>query len=192
MSSHGNKAQISRRLILASPFVIPFMPFLNSSVNAQSDDEVNAIIKSLAPIRGQTITSGYKAKSPETFIIDQKSITVDLEYRIDFEVYFDFDSAEITPRSRMQLVPLGRALVSSDLNGSRFLVAGHTDAVGSDAYNIDLSLRRARSVARHLIENYPITPNRLLEVGFGFRRLKFPQMPKAAANRRVEVMLIVP
>ena len=74
----------------------------------------------------------------------------------------------------------------------RYLIAGHTDAIGSDAYNIDLSRRRAQAVFEYLTEAYAIDPRRLMVVGVGSRRLKRPEAPRAAINRRVEVLLIVP
>jgi outer membrane protein OmpA-like peptidoglycan-associated protein len=60
---------------------------------------------------------------------------------IDLEVFFNFDSAEITPEALPILKKLGAALSDEKLKGSVFLVAGHTDAKGSDAYNLSLSDR---------------------------------------------------
>ena len=62
---------------------------------------------------------------------------------IDLEINFDYNSADISKRSLSSVQALGQALTNPDLKGSTFIVAGHTDAVGSDAYNQDLSERRA-------------------------------------------------
>jgi len=72
----------------------------------------------------------------------------------------------------------------------RYLVAGHTDAVGTANYNRKLSEQRARAVRAYLLQNFPINPDRLISVGFGDNRLKSPETPKAAINRRVEIALI--
>lgn len=163
-----------------------------SGAFAQSASDANDIIKSLAPIRGQTVTPGYAGGRREAVKIEQTTIFVDLERSVSLEVYFDYGSAKITRRARVQLAKLGRALSSPELTPYRYLVAGHTDAVGTDAYNLDLSQRRAAAVRDYLISAFPIDPPRLMTVGFGLRRLKRPNAPYAAVNRRVEVLLIVP
>jgi outer membrane protein OmpA-like peptidoglycan-associated protein len=81
--------------------------------------------------------------------------------------------------------------MSPELSPYRYLIAGHTDATGGDAYNLDLSRRRALAVRDYLVSAFPIDPHRLVIVGFGFRQLKRPDAPHAAVNRRVETLLIV-
>ncbi len=158
---------------------------------AQSASEANDIIKSLAPIRGQTVTPGYGGQR-KPVQIEQSTIFVDVARSVNLEVYFNYDSAKITERARAQLAALGQALSSPQLAPHRYLIAGHTDAVGSDEYNLDLSRRRAMAVRDYLISAFPIDPNRLVTAGFGFRQLKRPNTPRAAINRRVEVLLVVP
>jgi OOP family OmpA-OmpF porin len=64
-------------------------------------------------------------------------------------VEFEFNSAEITGVSAVVLDTAAEELVKCPNVNVR--VEGHTDAIGSDAYNQALGLRRANSVARHLI-----------------------------------------
>lgn len=187
----GTREQLqSRRWVLRSIASVPFS-LLASKSFGQSESEINRIIKDLAPIEGQTPSSGYKPLRREPVIVEHETIFVDAGRHVELEVYFDYDSDHITPRAREQLRALGKALASAELLSYRYLIAGHTDAVGSDAYNIDLSGRRAKAVAEFLTEEYAIDPRRLMVVGFGFRRLKRPEAPRAAINRRVEVLLIV-
>ena len=47
---------------------------------------------------------------------------------------------------------LGKALSDASLKGSTFVVAGHTDAIGGEAYNQDLSERRADTIKKYLTE----------------------------------------
>ena len=61
---------------------------------------------------------------------------------IDIEVFFEYDSAAITPAATPKLQTLGKALSDAKLKGKTFMIAGHTDATGSDAYNLSLSKRR--------------------------------------------------
>jgi len=107
---------------------------------------------------------------------------------IDLEITFDYNSAEISAKSLPSVQALGKALTNPDLRGSTFVVAGHTDAAGSDAYNQDLSERRADSIKRYLTEKYGVADADLVTVGYGESKLKEPSQPLAEANRRVQVV----
>jgi outer membrane protein OmpA-like peptidoglycan-associated protein len=108
--------------------------------------------------------------------------------KIDLEINFDYNSADISAKSLPSVQALGRALTNNDLKGSTFVVAGHTDSAGSDAYNQDLSERRADSIKRYLVEKYGINGTDLVTVGYGESKLKDPNQPLAEANRRVQVV----
>ncbi len=71
-----------------------------------------------------------------------------------------------------------------------FLIEGHTDAVGSDAYNIKLSKARAEAVKRTLSTYYLIPAKNLQTVGLGERYLKIPTADPEPENRRVSVSRI--
>ncbi len=107
---------------------------------------------------------------------------------IDLEINFDYDSATIGAQARSAVEALGRALTNPDLKGSTFLLAGHTDAAGSDAYNQTLSERRADAVKQYLVEKFGIPATDLVTAGYGETRLKKPDAPRDAANRRVQVV----
>jgi outer membrane protein OmpA-like peptidoglycan-associated protein len=64
------------------------------------------------------------------------------------EIYFKFNSAAITAEAEPQLRELGAALSDRRLKGSVISIGGHTDAVGSDAFNQSLSERRAATIKR--------------------------------------------
>ena len=86
------------------------------------------------------------------------------------------------------LTTLGRALVDARLAGNAFLIAGHTDAKGSDDYNLALSEKRAEAVRQFLIDNFKIAPDKLVAKGFGRQHLKNPKLPLAGENRRVQIV----
>jgi outer membrane protein OmpA-like peptidoglycan-associated protein len=71
-----------------------------------------------------------------------------------------------------------------------FLIEGHTDARGADAYNIKLSKARAEAVKRALTEYYVISPKNLRTVGLGERFLKIPTSDAEPENRRVSIARI--
>ena len=108
--------------------------------------------------------------------------------KIDLEINFDYNSDRVSAKSLPSVQALGRALANPDLKGSTFIVAGHTDAAGSDAYNQELSERRADSIKRYLVEKSGISSTDLVTVGYGKTQLKDPANPLAEVNRRVQVV----
>jgi outer membrane protein OmpA-like peptidoglycan-associated protein len=68
-----------------------------------------------------------------------------------------------------------------------FLIEGHTDAVGSDAYNAKLSKARAEAVKKALSTYYIIPSKNLQTVGLGERYLKIPTAEQEQENRRVSL-----
>ena len=107
--------------------------------------------------------------------------------KIDLEINFDYNSANISAKSLPSVQALGRALSNPDLKGPTFIVAGHTDAAGGDAYNQDLSERRADSIKRYLVDKFGVAGTDLVTVGYGKTKLKDPANPLAEVNRRVQV-----
>jgi outer membrane protein OmpA-like peptidoglycan-associated protein len=108
--------------------------------------------------------------------------------RIDLEILFDYDSDRISPASVKQLIALGDALNDPSLGNSKFVIAGHTDATGSNYYNDDLSRRRAAAVTEFLVVYAGIDPRRLIPEGYGEELLKYPDAPESGQNRRVEII----
>ena len=108
--------------------------------------------------------------------------------KIDLEITFDYNSADISTTSLTSVQALGKALSNSNLKGSTFVVAGHTDAVGGESYNQDLSERRADSIKRYLVEQFGIAGGDLVTVGYGKSKPKDPNAPLDPANRRVQVV----
>jgi outer membrane protein OmpA-like peptidoglycan-associated protein len=104
---------------------------------------------------------------------------------LSLPVRFNFDSAEIAPSARPQLDALAEGIKMLP-PGTAVLVEGHTDAVGSDAYNLTLSRRRALSVKRYLHEVHGIDNRRLVASGVGEQQPIDGADPMAAENRRVQ------
>jgi outer membrane protein OmpA-like peptidoglycan-associated protein len=152
--------------------------------------DANEIIRSLAPFADGNPNAPSDIRDVDAD--GKKKVRVNYGRAIDLTVFFEYDSAVLTPEARIQLEPLGQALRSRDLAPYRFLIAGHTDAAGDPDYNNVLSERRAHAVRSYLTSVYGIDPARLLTRGWGAARLKTPSMPLSGVNRRVEVALIAP
>ena len=108
--------------------------------------------------------------------------------KIDLEINFDYNSADISAKSLASVQALGNALTNPDLKGSTFVVAGHTDAAGGESYNQDLSERRADAIKKYLTDRYGIAGSDLVTVGYGKSKHKDRSNPMADANRRVQVV----
>ena len=108
--------------------------------------------------------------------------------KIDLEIRFEYNSARISQASLPAVRELGKALADPALKGSTFVVAGHTDAVGGEAFNQDLSEHRAETIKQYLSEKFGIAGADLVTVGYGKTKLKDPNAPTSAVNRRVQVV----
>jgi outer membrane protein OmpA-like peptidoglycan-associated protein len=153
------------------------------SVGPQDDPAATAAeTKFVSTIRGRTTRSLSSTEREEIATMAKDKPNIDLE------ITFDYNSADISPKSLPSVQALGRALTNPDLKGSTFVVAGHTDAAGGDGYNQDLSERRADSIKHYLMDKYSISAADLVTVGYGKTKLKDPSQPMAEVNRRVQVV----
>jgi outer membrane protein OmpA-like peptidoglycan-associated protein len=121
----------------------------------------------------------------------EKKLETDLKEQGRAEVYgiyFDFNSDQLRPESAPVLQDIAEALRNNP--DWKLRVGGHTDNVGGDRYNLDLSNRRAAAVKQALVEHYQIAPERLTPVGFGASQPKASNdtVEGRALNRRVELV----
>jgi outer membrane protein OmpA-like peptidoglycan-associated protein len=151
----------------------------DSPVESRQADEDKRFIEALRKKNPRTITVEERRRVAD--IVDQKP-------RIDLEITFGYDSSVVGPEAVPALVSLGRALADKELEGATFLIAGHTDANGGDAYNQALSELRAEAVKGFLVEQFKLPPDHLLAVGYGRERLKNSADPFGPENRRVQVV----
>jgi outer membrane protein OmpA-like peptidoglycan-associated protein len=171
--------QILRAL---TPTKKPLTRGLSIGAPAEQPAANPAETKFVSSIRGRTTRSLSKSEREEIAAI------VKDKPKIDLEINFDYNSADISAKSLSSVQALGRALSNAELKGSTFVVAGHTDASGGEEYNQNLSERRAESIKKYLVDKYGINGTDLVTVGYGKSKLKDPAQPMAEANRRVQVV----
>jgi outer membrane protein OmpA-like peptidoglycan-associated protein len=82
-------------------------------------------------------------------------------------IFFDYKKANLNKESMSELNRLVRLMAKYPT--LKVEVSGHTDNVGDEEYNADLSLRRANAVVDFLVQN-GIEANRLLTKGYGFSK----------------------
>ena len=102
---------------------------------------------------------------------------------ISLRVPFAFNSAKLDEAAAKQLQPIAEGVKLANMP---IVVAGHTDAVGSAAYNRKLSLRRAAAVRDYLVTTHRVPPEMVKVTGLG-KDKPLPNIdPTSAENRRVE------
>jgi outer membrane protein OmpA-like peptidoglycan-associated protein len=111
-----------------------------------------------------------------------------IEVTFQSGLLFDYDEAALKPAARENLLNLARSL--DKYPNTSLLIAGHTDATGTDSYNLELSQRRARAAADYLVSQ-GVDASRLRTVGMGESEPEASNESPAgqAQNRRVEVAI---
>jgi outer membrane protein OmpA-like peptidoglycan-associated protein len=105
----------------------------------------------------------------------------------DLVVNFDYNSDALSAQARQNLDEFAKALKDTRLAKASFLIEGHTDAKGSEGFNLSLSERRANAVVQYL-EERGIEAKKLAAKGYGKAKPRVTD-PFDPANRRVETRL---
>lgn len=105
-----------------------------------------------------------------------------------YGIYFDFDSDQIRSESEPVLAEIADILKKQP--AWKLDVQGHTDNVGGDKHNLDLSERRAAAVVHALVARYQVAAERLSPTGYGAAKPKASNdtVEGRALNRRVELV----
>jgi len=108
------------------------------------------------------------------------------------DIIFEYNSVELSPAVQKSLSEVAEIL-RSDTSWKYIRIDGHTDNIGSVKYNMELSLRRAITVANYLINKEGIDPGRIFLKGFGKSRpIADNGTPEGRArNRRFEILFLV-
>ncbi len=109
--------------------------------------------------------------------------------RVELDVKFDFDKSVVKQESYGDIKALADFM--SQYPQTSTVVEGHTDSVGTDAYNQKLSERRANAVRDVLVEQYSLDAGRVSSVGYGESRPVADNATEEgrAINRRVEAQV---
>jgi outer membrane protein OmpA-like peptidoglycan-associated protein len=125
----------------------------------------------------------------ENYALRQRLRRIDLD-----SITFDFGAWQVAEEQYPKLERIAHVMLRLlDRNPDEvFLIAAHTDAVGSDVDNLSLSDRRAQAVAEILSATFGVPPENLVTQGYGAQFLLVDTPAPEPRNRRVEIQRITP
>ena len=109
-------------------------------------------------------------------------------------IRFGFNEAFVREEEIPQLERIGEIIerIVAANPDEVFLIEGHTDAVGSDSYNLALSQKRADAVREAMLQYFNISPENIETIGYGEDFLKIETEEAEQENRRVTIRRITP
>lgn len=162
----------------------------DSSASAPSPSRSPApAVTSSAPTRSTASSSARRSDRVASSAPARATPKATRGKRMDLRLEFDLDSAELTASAKEEAKVFARALLTQELSGKRFVIEGHTDSLGSRAYNMDLSRRRAAAVADYL-SSLGVPRNRFEIRGYGPDQPLDGRSASSPENRRVEAVLL--
>lgn len=162
------------------------------AINPNVPDHCRAELGEAAPPGGKTRgLRVHQAKQAADSVMqaaapDQAAPAETDAYAMTMNIRFAFDSYELTADATTTLDRVANVLNSDLMQDKSIIIEGHTDAVGTDNYNLTLSTQRALAVQFYLFEQHFIPMDRLQVTGKGEAELYDPANPNAGLNRRVE------
>lgn len=104
------------------------------------------------------------------------------------EINFENDSDAILPESYRTIGMIADAIHNPTLRHFKFLVVGHASATGKPEHNLELSDKRANAIMVALTTTFAVPSGQLLAIGVGQELPLDTSDPKAAVNRRVQLI----
>jgi outer membrane protein OmpA-like peptidoglycan-associated protein len=160
-------------------------------LDALSPRVVTRGLTATAPDRHQALIDTLRHRGTRSLTTSEREEIASISSErpaVDLQIYFDFDSAAISPKAVPQLTNLGNALSAPELRNALITINGHTDAKGTDSYNKGLSERRAETIKQYLVEHFALASDNFVTVGYGKQNPKNPGDLFAPENRRVEIV----
>ncbi len=169
----------------------------NSQDIGQLNEGVNDVRGKVDRVQSQADSALSSAEQANTRVSSTEESVTDLRTNLDkyglqntATVNFKFDSFQLTPEAKESLDQLASQI--TDRNNYILEIQGFADAVGTAAYNDQLTQKRADAVRRYLAEQHNIPLYRMHILGFGEVRPVAENTTREgrAQNRRVEIRLL--
>ncbi|MGK0188189.1 MAG: outer membrane protein OmpA-like peptidoglycan-associated protein [Verrucomicrobiales bacterium] len=192
-------SEIAEELAAVSNSLLESMPAMSDDqavIDLGGDKEIAGLDEAM--LKELDTASTASGNSPETIegyanlddLLNYKGPILDTSKPIlmPTDLLFGYDQTELRDSARLSLMKLGILIQRN--SGATFMIEGYTDTNGPDAYNQQLSERRAVAVKNWLRDSLKIEGSQIQTVGFGESRpIVNPQgsIEEQALNRRVEI-----
>jgi outer membrane protein OmpA-like peptidoglycan-associated protein len=158
---------------------------------ANTDARVDTMAKQIADLENRLTQTNAKA---DRALESLQRLKPERKMVLNFTggAQFATNSIEFSGQAKKDIDSFVSDLKSqTDQENLVWVVAGHTDNVGGDRYNYELSKRRAESIAAYLTAQGKLEPTRIMVVGYGEGAPVADNQSEAgrAKNRRVEIMV---
>ena len=169
---------------------------------ADAIEGCDGMLQKAAPASGVQLVTPLPAPAPTPYVDNSAPVTAasapasapaaaPTAEKVTFEAdaFFDFDKSVLKPAGKAKLSDLVSKLQGTDIEV--VVATGHTDSIGTDAYNIKLSLRRANAVKAFLVSK-GVPADRIFVEGKGESQPVASNKTREgrAKNRRVEVEVV--
>jgi outer membrane protein OmpA-like peptidoglycan-associated protein len=172
------------------------LPIINAEGELKSSNDHRQVIAQILDepafpllLFYQQVEDQYKITYTKIDFPGELEQQLDTEKHADvYGIYFDFGSDRLRPESESVLKEIAAVLTRQPQ--WKLTMSGHTDNVGGDAFNLELSKKRSEAVRQALHDRYRIDPARLQTTGYGASKPKETNdTPEGRArNRRVELV----
>ena len=124
----------------------------------------------------------------DIIVFNEEGVVIRKDGNMPVEILFDFDSSKVKEGVKESLNTLGKALAEN--KDIKLKIDGHTDYIGTEQYNLNLSLKRANSIKNYLIGR-GVSANNISIEGYGKQNPVANNSTEAgrAKNRRVEFII---
>lgn len=129
-------------------------------------DIIEELAKNASEVKGdQAAEASVKFKETSTSDAETKTAISDKKVTIEYPV-----DSDILDNNAQSIIDREFAGIAKQFAGAKIRIVGNTDNTGNYAYNVELSRRRAQSVANYLVKEYGFDKNRFIIVGNGPKR----------------------
>ena len=168
---------------------ISLQPGKSQDLEASAIDYTMNRIKGITPLYGVDV-KGSQVSIPTAAVLPER-MSVYRKFRFP-DVTFDFDQWTLSSEGKKMLSEVAEQ-IRKDKKWLYIKIDGHTDSIGSLAYNMDLSLKRAIAAATYLISHEGVEPSKIFIKGFG-KSVEIADNNTAEGrrkNRRTEILFLV-
>ncbi|NOQ46208.1 MAG: OmpA family protein [Desulfobulbaceae bacterium] len=187
-----SKMQNETPLTLAKKLVKKYGTCIYAVSSAKGENE-QALIKAMGELNECSMVIPFEKllgnpgyTTGALYRVIEKAVAIDI---VD-GLFFDFNKSDLKAQYQAKVLELGQYLEAAP--NVRVVLAGYTDGVGSEGYNMELSKKRSESVAELLLAHAKIDPNRISLQWYGKADpiAKNNSETGRALNRRVSVILV--